>query len=96
MQDVVDEKAWFEAYLDTPLCPPRHASSAEDAMKTPGCRLKSKARRNPFGFPDRFGILVSFDLAADQAVVRGYGDCVSPKFVWTGTVREYLAAWICD
>ena len=94
MQEVVDEKAWFEACLDTPLCPPRNPASAEEAMKTPGCCVKSKARR--YGFPDRFGVLVSFDESADKVLVRGYGDAVSPKFVWTGTIPEYFATWDCD
>jgi hypothetical protein len=58
-------------------------------MRIPPCCVKSKAR-------DQFGVLVKFDDVNNEVMVRGYGDRMSPKFVWTGTILEYFATWDCD
>lgn len=95
----VDDRAWYAAYLDTPLTIGRYSSPAE-AMKHPGCAVKTRERicTGDFkGFPVHTGKLVYYseDLG-EECLVRGHGDAVSPKFVWRGTVREYLATWECD
>lgn len=94
---VQDDVRWYSAYLDTPfgISPSR---SAEEAMRKPGCAVQSREIDcdNPHGFPKHHGKLVTFDESADRVVVRGHNSPVSPRFLWEGTVREYLALWECD
>ena len=91
---VVDDVKWGEAWLDTPLGFRGGHSTREDAMRSEGCAVKSRVLEK--GWPKHTGKLVIFDEKADRVVVRGHGDVVSPKFVWTGTVREYWMFWECD
>lgn len=93
---VVDDAAWYQAWLDTPIGMPRTETAAE-AMKTPGCCVKSREHNTEgtfTGLPMHYGKLVMY--TDDRVVVRGYGDCTSPKFVWRGTKAEYHAVWECD
>jgi hypothetical protein len=96
---IVDDKVWYQAWLDTPIVMPR-CSSAHEAMKTPGCAVKSRERvtEGDFkGFPKMTGKLVKYtDDLGERCIVRGHGDATSPKFVWYGTLREYLSIWECD
>jgi hypothetical protein len=96
---IADDVAWYKAYLDTPLVMPR-CPSVDAATRTPGCSLKSRERATTGsfkGFPTYFGKLVSFDVTRDEVKVRSVAeDGFSPKFVWTGTLREYHATWECD
>jgi hypothetical protein len=96
MKQIVDETVWLVAWLNTPFGRPSNPASAHEAMKTASCCVKSKELASPNGFPKETGVLVSYDEVEDQVVVRGHGDCVSPKFVWSGTVAEYFAIWECD
>lgn len=93
MEMIVDEKKWVEAFLDTPFGRPQNPASAHDAMMMPSCGVKSKERSEK-GWPKHCGQLVAYSEA--KVIVRGYGDAVSPKFVWTGTVPEYFSFWDCD
>lgn len=95
MEMIVDDKKWAEAWLDTPFGRPKDPKSAHEAMKVPSCGVKSKERSEK-GWPKHTGQLVAYSEERDQVIVRGYGDAVSPKFVWTGTVPEYFAFWDCD
>lgn len=95
MELVIDEKKWAEAFLDTPFGRPQDPKSAHDAMKTPSCGVKSK-ERDERKWPKHTGQLVAYDEPGNRVIVRGYGDAVSPKFVWTGSVAEYFGFWDCD
>lgn len=89
MERLDDERAWADAVLDTPLWMARSARSKSDAMTIAGCCLKSHDGK-------WFGKLVTFDKDGDRVVVRGHGTMPSsPRCVWRGTVRQYLAMWGC-
>jgi hypothetical protein len=96
VNQIIDDKAWFEACLNTPLGQPRAARSPDEAMRTPGCCVKSRALCSRTGLPRDTGVLASFDDGNNSVLVRGHGDHVSPKFVWMGTILEYFATWDCD
>lgn len=94
MKRADDMHAWNEAWLDTPIGRPRRLD-ADEAFKTPGSHVKSKAVKN--GWPEHFGVLVSFSRAPDAVTVRSIGSPVSPPgVVWTGTRAEYYAMWEID
>lgn len=86
-----DDRAWYEAYLDTPFGTPS-AASPREAMRVPGCCVKS--RRTDAAQPAEFGRLVEFSSDV-RVVVRSHGDRTS-RCVWTGTSAEYYAMWECD
>ena len=93
---IFDDRRWFKAWLNTPSGISQSRTS-EEAARKPGCAVKSRERDpDRLGLPKHHGKLVVFDEGADRVVVRGWGDEVSPRFVWEGTVREYLALWECD
>lgn len=91
----LDKARWHDAWLDTPLSRPP-ARTPGEAMLQPGCCVKSREMQD--GWPRHFGVLVllNLDLSVDRAVVRGHGTPASPRFVWEGTIAEYLAVWDCD
>jgi len=90
----IDDKLWSDAWLDTPLGIKR-ADSREEAMKNPGCCVKSYEKDDKvLHWPKHTGKLVEYSEA--RVVVRGHGDEVSPKFVWIGTGAEYHRMWECD
>jgi hypothetical protein len=91
---IIDDKLWYDAWLDTPLAIKR-AVSREEAMKQPGCCVKSYERDG--SWPRYTGKLTSYsDDLGERITVRGHGDAISPKFVWTGTKAEYYRTWDCD
>lgn len=92
---VVDESRWFRAWENTSLVRGNYPTPQE-AAKHSGCCVKTRERDAGTGFPTMTGVLVSYDADADRVVVRGYGDFVSPCFVWEGSVRQYLSTWECD
>lgn len=95
MKLIEDEKAWAEAWLDTPVSSPKHAANPTDAMKQPGCAVKSKEHERAHGFPCHFGRVVAYDEAQDLVRVRTH-DGDTPKRVWEGTVRQFFSMWDCD
>lgn len=104
MLQLENDALWYEAYLDTPLIVPQDRVAEAHRRRDPnvlrdvaGVCVKSR-ERDPVrgGFPARTGKLVLHDASRDYVVVRGYGDAVSPRFVWAGTVAEYDAAWEVD
>jgi len=91
---MIDEEKWYSAWLDTPISYTAQRTP-EATMKQPGCSVKSREKVG--GWPKHTGKLVSFiDTLGGRCIVRGHGDAVSSKFVWEGTVQEYLATWECD
>jgi hypothetical protein len=92
MKMIEDDAEWAKAWMDTPLGPPTNPATPTDAMKTPGCAVKTKTTKD--GWPTDMGIVVSY--ADEKVVVRSHNDKHSPKRVWTGTTREYFDMWECD
>jgi hypothetical protein len=91
----IDDKAWYNAWLDTPLGMHRRGVIESDAMTIPGCCVKSREREGMW--PKHHGKLVSYtDDLGGRIVVRGHDSAVSPRFVWIGTKEEYYRTWICD
>lgn len=93
----LDNARWFEAWLDTPLAAPQGCRTPEEATRRPGCAVRSR-ERDPSSvvFSVHYGKLVTFDEVADRVLVRGHDSEASPRFVWEGTIREYLTLWECD
>lgn len=89
----IDEKAWYNAYLDTPMGLPKGLTE-DQAFMTPGCCVKT--RETSGHWPVMTGKLVDLNMERDRVLVRGHGDVVSPRFVWEGTVRDYRRVWRCD
>ena len=89
MRFIVDEREWYQAWLDTPFGLP-NGLSKEEAFKTPGCCVQA---RDP-NAEHQFGRLTMY--SEDHIVVRGYNDSVSKCFVWTGTKAEYFRTWGID
>lgn len=95
MKLIQDDKAWAEAWLDTPLSSPKDMSNATEAMKHPGCAVKSKEHERPYGMPRYFGRVVAYDEAKDFVRVRTH-DGDEPKRVWEGPARQFFDMWDCD
>lgn len=89
---ILDDTKWHEAWLDTPLVMARRASSKAEAMTIPGAAVKS-IERGGDGMPLHHAKIVTY---GDEVVLRGYGDAVSPRFVWRGTQQDYYRLWECD
>jgi hypothetical protein len=99
MKASTDETEYAEAVLDTPLSSPHNPESREEAMTIPGCHLKSKEidKASLSRWPRYFGVLTSYDVTNDKVVVVSKTPHVDGKrTVWTGTIAEYTAMWLCD
>lgn len=65
----------------------------EEAFIKPGNCVKS-AERGVDGMPVHHGRLLHF--STECVIVLGFGDCVSPKFVWRGNDALYHLLWRVD
>lgn len=98
MRCIEDMNRWTNAWLDTPLCPPR-AASPQEAMRTPGLHVKSREQelRQSGEWPKYHGLIVAYDEEKDYVLVRSLDSPVSPRgTIWEGTIQEYYQMWECD
>ena len=65
----------------------------EEAMRTPGCCVKSKERESPGSWPRYFGKVCSY--SEDKVVIVSY-QVHTPLYMWEGTAAQYLDLWNCD
>jgi hypothetical protein len=107
MKMIEDESRWHAAMQDTPFGTPKDPKSADEAMRTPSCRLKSKEPKGAFNsMPKYFGILVSYNEEENHVLVRSFGPrdpiaCAAHPHthgcaVWEGTTSQYWCFWNCD
>lgn len=99
MRASTDEANFAEVYLETPFGIAHSVSGPDEAMRTPGCQLKTSELDAKGRWPKYFGTLSSYDKDKDQVVVISkpmmHGVDGKPT-VWTGTIAEYLSMWRCD
>jgi hypothetical protein len=95
MKASTNEVEYAEAFMDTPFSSPRDPRSREEAMRIPGCHLKSKEGDAAGRWPKYFGVLTSIkgDIVT---VISKIPHVDGKKTVWTGTIPQYLAMWDCD
>jgi len=99
----VSQAEWFQIYLDTPISTPgghatmlgKPAPEPEDAMREPGCCVKSK-RRASYGWPMHHGRLQAY--GEDRVIVASHASKLpsDPWFIWEGDAAQYHAVWDCD
>lgn len=96
MRAIIDLSAWNRAAMETPFGTPQGCRSPEEAMRVPGCWVKSREMREGGRWPRYYGRLVAF--SPDKVVVRSACDATDGDLacVWEGTVGEYFAMWECD
>lgn len=98
MRQIVDDKEFFKAWYDTPFGAPKNPRSKEEAMRVPGCAVKSRERRQEGGglWPRFYGRVVSY--SDERVVVRSVNDSTDGglRCVWEGTAAEYARMWECD
>lgn len=89
------EEAWAAGMMHMPFRFPENASSAREAMETPGCCVKSaKLRLGRFPLTAR---LLRLDVEGGHATVLSHPQTFGlGHYVWIGTVDEYFSIWECD